>query len=364
MINQKSDMGIIETSFGSLEDGRKVALYELKNANGVAVKISSYGGIITSVKAPDKAGKVEELVLGFDELSGYTSAAYQQEGPYFGAIIGRFGNRIAEGKFTLDGREYSLAKNNGPNHLHGGLKGFDKVLWEAEPFKTADEAVLRLRYVSPDGEEGYPGTLTVEVAYRLDNDNELKIEYTATTDKATVLNLTSHAYFNLSGNIKRDILAHQLQLNAEAFVPIGEDLIPTGDLQNVSGTPFDFKEPRTIGAQIEADHQQLSNARGYDHTWVLAEVAGKRKLAATVYEPDSGRCMEVFTTEPGVQFYTGNFLSGKLSGRGGVVYQQRYGLCLETQHFPDSPNQPQFPSTELRPGETYRSQSSYRFSVK
>lgn len=357
-------MEIVKTDFGSMEDGRAVELYTLSNRQGTEVKITNYGGTIISLKVPDKEGRLEEVVLGFDELSGYTNAAYQEEGPYFGAIIGRFGNRIAGGKFTLEGREYTLAKNNGPNHLHGGIKGFDKVLWEAEPFKAADAVGLKLRYVSPDGEEGYPGTLSVEVSYSLTNDNELKIEYAATTDKTTVVNLTNHAYFNLTGNTKRDILAHQVKINADAFVPVTEDLIPTGDLEEVTGTSFDFTSPHTIGDRIDADNQQLKYARGYDHTWVLNGAAGEMKLAATVYEPASGRFMEAFTTEPGVQFYTGNFLSGKLTGRGGTVYQQRYGLCLETQHFPDSPNQPQFPSTELRPGETYRSQTSYRFSVK
>lgn len=357
-------MEIVKTDFGSMEDGRPVALYTLSNAHGLEVKITNYGGIITSIRVPDKHGRLEEVVLGFDELSGYTNAEYREEGPYFGAIIGRYGNRISEGKFTLDGREYSLAKNNGPTHLHGGIKSFDKVLWETEPFKTAEAVGLKLHYVSPHMEEGYPGTLSVTVSYSLTNDNELKIEYQATTDKTTVVNLTNHAYFNLTGSTKRDILAHQLMIKADAFVPVSESLIPTGDVLEVAGTPFDFTSPHTIGDRIEADHQQLKYARGYDHTWVLNGEGGELKLAATVYEPESGRFMEAFTTEPGVQFYTGNFLSGKLTGRGGTVYQQRYGLCLETQHFPDSPNQPQFPSTELKPGETYRSQTSYRFSVK
>lgn len=357
-------MEIVKTDFGSMEDGRQVALYTLGNTKGLELKITNYGGIITSLKVPDKSGKIEEIVLGFDELSGYTNSAYQEEGPYFGAIIGRYGNRIAKGKFTLDGHEYTLAKNNGPNHLHGGIRSFDKVLWEAEPFKTAEGIGLKLRYVSPHLEEGYPGTLSVEVRYTLTNNNELQIEYQAATDKKTVVNLTNHAYFNLTGNTRRDILAHQVMINADEFVPVSENLIPTGELQQVRDTPFDFKNPHTIGDRIEADHQQLKYAKGYDHTWVLNDEGGALKLAATVYEPESGRFVEAFTTEPGVQFYTGNFLSGKLTGRGGTVYQQRYGLCLETQHFPDSPNQPQFPSTELRPGETYRSQTSYRFSVR
>lgn len=357
-------MEIVKKDFGSMEDGRAVALYTLSNAHGLEVKITTYGGTIISLKAPDRDGRPEEVVLGFDKLSGYTNGKYYEEGPYFGAIIGRYGNRIAEGKFTLEGQEYTLAKNNGPNHLHGGIKSFDKVLWEAEPFNTAEAAGLKLRYMSPHMEEGYPGTLTVEVSYSLTNDNELKIEYQATTDKTTVVNLTNHAYFNLTGNTKRDILAHQVMINAGRFVPVSENLIPTGDLQEVSGTPFDFTNPQTIGDRIKADHPQLTYARGFDHTWVLNGPNGESKLAATVYEPGSGRFLEAYTTEPGVQFYTGNFLTGKLTGRGGTVYKQRYGLCLETQHFPDSPNQPQFPSTELKPGETYRSQTSYRFSVK
>lgn len=357
-------MEIVKQDFGNMQDGRPVDLYTLSNGRGLEMKVSSYGGIITSIKMPDREGRSEEIVLGFDELSGYTNKAYQEEGPYFGAIIGRYGNRIANGRFTLDGKEYSLAQNNGPNHLHGGIKSFDKVLWEVTPFNTAEAVGLVLHYTSPDGEEGYPGTLSVEVRYTLTSQDELQIEYKATTDKKTVVNLTNHAYFNLTGGVKGDILSHQVLINANAFVPVNENLIPTGGLQQVQGTPFDFSREHRVGDRIEADHQQLAYARGYDHTWVLNGAKEDMKLAATVYEPESGRYLETFTTEPGVQFYTGNFLSGKLTGRGGIVYQQRYGLCLETQHFPDSPNQPQFPSTELEPGETYRSRTTYRFSTR
>lgn len=361
---KKEDMKVAKTDFGKLEDGTPVDLYTLTNQKGAEVRITNYGGTVLSLKVPDKEGRLEDVVLGFDSVAGYRGEVYLQEGPYFGALIGRYGNRIAKGKFTLDGVEYELATNNGPNHLHGGLQGFDKVVWEAEEFESEEGVGVKLHYVSEDGEEGYPGNLTVDVIYLLTGDNELEIDYKATTDKATVVNLTNHSYFNLTGNAKRDILAHEVMINADQFIPVDETLIPTGELQNVEGTPFDFTEPTAVGKRIEDENEQLEFGMGYDHCWVLNGEEGEMKLAATVHEPTSGRLMEVFTTEPGIQFYTGNFLNGRLTGKSGVAYKQRYGLCLETQHFPDSPNQPQFPSVVLNSGETYQTKTTYKFSVK
>lgn len=352
-------MKVEKVDFGTTKEGTPIDLYVLTNSNGVVAKITNYGGIVTSLILPDKNGKMEDVVLGFDSLSGYL----QDDVPYFGAIIGRYGNRIAEGKFNLDRQEYTLAKNNGPNTLHGGVRGFDKRVWQAEEVRTDRGVGVKLHYVSHDGEEGYPGNLTVDVVYTLTDHNELVIEYTATTDKPTVVNLTNHSYFNFTGNTRRDILDHQVMINANKFVPVDGDLIPTGQLQDVEGTPMDFAEPTKVGQSINADDEQIKLGRGYDHTWVLGE-SGEMKLAATVYEQTTGRYMEVHTTEPGVQFYSGNFLDGSFVGKGGVTYQHRYGLCLETQHFPDSPNQPNFPSVALRPGETYTSKTVYKFSVK
>jgi aldose 1-epimerase len=361
---EKEDMKVSKTDFGRLENGTAVDLYTLTNENGVEVKITNYGGTVTSLKVPDKEGRLEDVVLGFDSIDGYRSEVYLQEGPYFGALIGRYGNRIANGRFTLDGVEYELATNNGPNHLHGGIQGFDKVVWEAEEFESEEGVGVKLQYVSEDGEEGYPGKLAVDVVYLLTKDNELEIDYKATTDKTTIVNLTNHSYFNLTGNAKRDILAHEVMIKADKFVPVDETLIPTGELKDVEGTPFDFTESTAVGKRIEDENKQLEYGKGYDHCWVLNGEDGEMRLAATVHEPTSGRLMEVFTTEPGIQFYTGNFLNGKLTGKNGVAYQQRYGLCLETEHFPDSPNQPHFPSVELRPEETYQTKTTYKFSVK
>jgi aldose 1-epimerase len=351
-----------EEPFGTMPDGREVRLYTLTNANGLEVRAIDYGGIILSLRVPDREGTLEDVALGYDALGSYL-----EETPYFGAIIGRYGNRIGEGRFTLDGSTYQLATNDGPNHLHGGLKGFDKVLWEAEPFEHEEGVGLVFTYTSPGGEEGYPGTLQARVTYTLTDDDALVFDYEATTDQATPVNLTQHTYFNLAGHDEGDILGHQLMINAEAFTPVDSTLIPTGEIRSVEGTPFDFREPTAIGTRIDEDNRQLRFGLGYDHNFVLRRAsapADSLVLAARVYEPASGRVMEVYTTEPGLQFYSGNFLDGSLTGKGGVVYEYRTGFCLETQHYPDSPNQPDFPSTILRPGEVYRSQTVYAFSVQ
>lgn len=345
--------------FGTMPDGKAVSLYTLTNASGMTMKVMNYGGIITSLTAPDKNGKFEDVVLGYDSLSGYLKSS-----PYFGALIGRYGNRIAKGKFSLDGKTYTLAKNNGENNLHGGPKGFDTRYWNIEKQNVDNGSAIKLSYTSQDMEEGYPGTLNVEVIYHLTDSNELKIDYKATTDKKTVVNLTQHSYFNLSGNTKSDILSHELMLSSDKFVPVDKTLIPTGELKPVSETPFDFKTPTAIGARIDKDDQQLKFGQGYDHCWVLNTGGDVSKAAATLYDPTSGRVMSVFTTEPGIQFYSGNFLDGSITGKFGVVYKNRYGLCLETEHFPDSPNQKSFPTVELNPGQEYKTQTIYRFTVK
>lgn len=343
--------------FGTLPDGRDVFRHVISNANGVEVHVINYGGIITHLKAPDRNGNIEDIVLGFDSLDGYL-----QQPPYFGAIVGRYGNRIANGKFTIDGKEFTLAQNNNGQHLHGGLTGFDKVFWNIERLDSAKGNGLRLTYRSKDMEEGYPGNLDIAVDYVLTDDNELKIDYSATTDKPTVVNLTQHTYFNLSGG-RRDILDHILEIPADRYIPVTDVLIPTGELAPVKGTPFDFTSPTTVGQRISADHKQLKIAGGYDHCWVLNGGDGM-KPAGTLYDSITGRTVEVRTTEPGIQFYSGNFLDGSITGKKGVVYKHRYGLCLETEHFPDSPNQPQFPSVLLTPGETYSTQTIYKFGTK
>lgn len=342
-------------SFGKTAEGAAVTEYTLTNKNGVSLSVINYGGIITKLVVPDRHGKLEDIVLGYDSLDGYL-----QESPYFGAIVGRYGNRIANGKFILDGTSYTLAQNNNGQHLHGGIKGFDKVYWNIEEL---DSNRLKLTYLSKDMEEGYPGNLNIEVIYALTDDNELKIDYSAVTDKKTIVNITQHSYFNLTGNVKRDILEHQVEIYADRFVPVTKVLIPTGELKKVHGTPFDFTRQASVGSRINEKDEQLEVGGGYDHCWVLSE-PGQMKHAATVYEPGSGRVMDVYTTEPGIQFYSGNFLDGSLTGKSGIVYGHRYGLCLETEHFPDSPNQKSFPSTELKPGETYRTQTVYKFSTK
>jgi aldose 1-epimerase len=346
-------------SFGQA-DGRKVDLYTLTNMQGAEVKIATYGGIIVSLKVPDRQGQLDDVVLGSDKLEGYFKAPTV----YMGALVGRYANRIARGRFTLGGKEYTLATNNGENHLHGGNKGFDKVVWNARPLNTKAGPALELRYLSRDGEEGYPGNLSVRVLYTLTDKNELRIDYTASTDKETVINLTVHPYFNLAGQGNGDILNHQLLINADRFTPTDAKAIPTGELRSVKGTPFDFTKLTAIGARINETDEQLKFGNGYDHNFVLNGRMGMLRQAARVYEPTSGRVMEVWTTEPGVQLYTGNYLDSTIQAKGGKTYNQRYGFCLETQHFPDSPNKPDFPSTILRKGARYQTSTIYRFSIK
>ena len=354
---QKS--GIEKVEYGKLPSGQTADLYTLRNAAGMTAKITNYGGIIVSLTAPDRNGKFEDVTLGQDSLS-----AYAKNNPYFGALIGRYGNRIAKGKFTLEGKSYTLVTNNMGNHLHGGTVGFDKVLWTATPI-DGDEPALKLTYTAKDGEEGYPGNLAVEVTYTLQKNNALKIDYQATTDKPTVVNLTNHSYFNLTGGAKRDILNHVVTLNADRFLPVDKTLIPTGKLQPVANTPFDFTEPTVVGTRInDSTDTQINYGGGYDHAWVLSGSGDSSKLAATVYEPTSGRVMEVRTDQPAIQFYTGNFLDGSVMGREGFAYKKRYAICLETEHYPDSPNHPAFPTTELRPGQTYKTTTIYQFSTR
>ena len=350
--NSTTKMGITEKSFGTF-NGEAVTEYTLTNANGMQVGIINYGGTLTKILTKDKDGKFGDVILGFDSIAGYT----QKGNPFFGALIGRYGNRIAKGHFTLDGTTYTLAQNNNGQSLHGGIKGYDKVMWKAE--KQPGDSSLKLTYLSKDGEEGYPGNLSVQVIYTLTADNGLKIDYSATTDKATPVNLTNHAYFNLSAGKDSTILDHELSLKADKFTEVDSVLIPTGKLPDVKGTPMDFNTAKKIGKDIAAVKG------GYDHNWVLSKNANTLELAATLYHAASGRFMEVYTTEPGVQFYSGNFLDGTLTNTiGGQKYVQHAALCLETQHFPDSPNQPTFPSTILKPGEKYTHTSVYKFSVK
>jgi len=349
--------------FGNTPGGTATQLFTLQNAHGLKATISTFGGTLTSLLVPDRSGQLGDVVLGFDKLEGYTNDLYVNENPYFGALIGRYGNRIAKGKFTLDGQTYQLPINNSPNSLHGGTTGYNRRVWQATPGTSAAGPTLTLTYRSPAGEEGYPGVLNVQVVYTLTNADALRLDYTATADKATVLNLTSHSYFNLNYGHDQNILGHVLTLNADRFTPVDNTLIPTGVLQPVAGTPMDFRQPHTIGERIK----QVPGAApgGYDHNWVLADkMRTSMQPAATVYEPASGRTMEVFTDQPGIQFYSGNFLKGNLTGKGGVAYVQHYGFCLETQHFPDSPNRPNFPSTVLKAGETFRSSTEYRFGVR
>ncbi|MBU6299200.1 MAG: galactose mutarotase, partial [Alphaproteobacteria bacterium] len=334
-------------------------IYTLTNKNGLEARIMTYGATLVALKAPDRNGHMADIVLGFDSLEPYVAGV-----PFYGATIGRFANRIANGRFTLDGVTYQLPKNDGPNSLHGGTKGFDKRVWTAQPAEGKDGPELKLTYVSADGEEGYPGELTIHVTYQLRNENALSIEYQATTTKATPVNFTNHSYFNLSGDFNRDILHDVMMINADKFTPVNAALIPTGELRPVAGTPFDFRKPTVIGARINDNNEQLHFAHGYDDNWVLVKPRpGAMSLAAMVSDPETGRVVEVRTTEPGIQFYTGNFQDGKPAGKG-TVYKYRTGLTLETQHFPDSPNQPSFPSTILRPGHTFVSRTEFIFRTE
>ena len=348
---------IASASFGRAGD-RNVEIYTLTNAHGLEARIMTYGAALVSLKTPDRAGRLQNIVLGFDALEPYLAGV-----PYFGASVGRFANRIANGRFTLDGKAYQLPRNDGPNSLHGGTRGFDKRIWTAEPLESPQGPAVRLTYVSAAGEEGYPGQLTARVTYRLGNDDTLTIEFEATSTAATPVNLANHAYFNLTGDPRNTILKHLLTINADRFTPVNATLIPTGELRPVAGTPFDFRAPQAIGSRIEAADEQLRLGHGYDHNWVLNQSApGTATLAAVLMDPQSGREMQVRTTQPGLQFYTGNFLDGKPAGSG-TVFPHRTGLCLETQHFPDSPNQPAFPATILRPGERFSATTVLTFRV-
>jgi len=353
-------MRIKKTIFGET-DGRVVHLYTLENSNGLVAKITTYGGILTEMHVPDADGNVRDIVLGFENIDGYLEGH-----PYFGAIVGRVANRIEKGKFALDGRTYELAVNNGPNHLHGGIKGFDKAVWDAEPTESSSGPALKLTYLSEDGEEGYPGNLKLTVIYALTHENELVVQMSAETDKATPVNIANHSYWNLAGQGSGDILGHTLFINADRYTPTDDTLIPTGDIEPVEGTPYDFKKPKRIGKEIGKieGHPELNDPGGYDINFVLNEKPGELKLAARVFDPGSGRTMEVYTSEPGVQFYSGNFLDGTLTGKDGAVYDIHSGFCLETQHYPDSINKPDWPSVVLRPGETYNHVMVHKFFVK
>ncbi len=349
---------ITKSAFGKLPDGTTIELYTLRNSHGMTATIMTYGGIVTSLTVPDKNGKFGDVVLGYDNLEDYLKSS-----PYFGALIGRYGNRIANGKFSLDGVEYTLATNNAPNALHGGVNGFDKVLWSARSLLTVNGPSLILTHVSLNGDEGYPGNLLVTAIYTVMEDNALKVEFSATTDQKTVVNLTHHSYFNLRGS--GDVLGHIITINADKFTPVDSTLIPTGELRLVAGTPFDFRTPNTIGARIgNTNDEQIVFGGGYDHNWVLNKQTNGLSLAASVYEPTTGRTMEVWSTEPATQFYSGNFLDGTLTGKGGWAYQFRDGFCFEPQHYPDSPNHPAFPTTELKPGETYHNTIIYKFGAE
>ena len=341
--------------------GKPIEVATLKNAKGIEVQAINYGAIITSLKVPDRTGKVADVVLGFDRPEQYWA---EPTPPYFGAIVGRYGNRIAKGQFAIGGKTYKLVTNNGPNHLHGGNRGFDKVYWDMSTKNSPQGSSVVFTRLSPDGEEGYPGNLRATVTYTLTEKNELIVDYRATTDKATTVNLTQHSYFNLAGEGSGDILGHELTINADRYTPVDDTLIPTGQLAPVQGTPFDFRQATAIGARINNDDAQLKAGKGYDHNWVLNGTGTALRVAARLTDPKSGRSMEIQTTEPGIQFYSGNFLDGTIKGKGGHVYALRHGLCLETQHFPDSPNQKNFPSTILQPGKVYTTKTVMTFSAK
>lgn len=358
--SQKLEDKMIEKKlFGKISPSGSVYLYTLTNKNGMKVEIINYGAIVVSLTAPDKNGKLEDVVLGFDNLQDYV-----KDNSFIGAIIGRCANRINKGKIALDGKEYQLTINDGENQLHGGSKGFNKVLWDAVPIESDSAQALKLTYRSPDGDEGYPGNLDIEVIYTLSNRNELKINYKATTDKPTVVNLTNHSYFNLSGSPVNTILDEELQLDADDMTAVNEVLIPTGELLRVANTPFDFRSPHKIGERINEMNEQLKFGGGYDHNWVLNNYNGSVRKVGELFEPNNGRLMEIYTDQPGMQFYSGNFMNGTLKGKKGIIYNYRSALCLEAQHFPNSPNQPNFPSVRLNPGEKYKQQTVYRFTTK
>src|SRR4051812_38510927 len=344
--------------FGRMPDGKAVEVYTLTNVRGMEVRAITYGAIIQAIRVPDRDGRLDDITLGYDSLPGYLTAS-----PYFGAVVGRYANRIARGQFTLGGQTYRLAANNGPNHLHGGLKGFDKVVWEAKSFQRGDTVGVEFQHTSPDGDEGYPGTLHVSVTYTLTPSNQLEVEYRAKADQATPVNLSQHSYFNLAGEGSGDILGHILEVDADRYTPVDSTLIPTGELASVRNTPFDFRTPMAIGARINQPDPQLKYGKGYDHNFVLNRSGSGAVHAARVEEPKTGRTLDISTTEPGLQFYSGNFLDGTITGKAGHVYAHRSALVLETQHFPDSPNHPNFPSTILRPGKEYRSRTVFAFGV-
>ena len=346
------------TPFGRMPDGKSVEVYTLRNARGMQVRAITYGAIIQAIRVPDRSGHVGDVTLGHDSLQGYLTAS-----PYFGAVVGRYANRIAHGRFTLEGRTYRLAINNGPNHLHGGLKGYDKVVWRARSFQRGDTAGVRFEHTSADGDEGYPGTVRVSVTYTLQPRNELVVEYEAASDRPTPVNLSQHTYFNLAGEESGDILQHVLTVRADRYTPVDTTLIPTGELASVARTPFDFRQPTPIGERIGQPDPQLQRGKGYDHNFVLSHTGAGLFHAVHVLDPQTGRTLDISTTEPGLQFYSGNFLDGTITGKAGHVYGHRSGLVLETQHFPDSPNQPHFPSTILRSGEEYRSRTAFAFGV-
>jgi aldose 1-epimerase len=354
----KRSMDLKKKAFGKTGDGKPVDLFTLANAGGMQVKIATYGATVVSLRVPDRSGASADVVLGYDSLEGYIAGE-----SYFGCIAGRYANRIAAGKFTLHGKKYRLAANEAGNHLHGGQRGFGKVVWQAREFEEDAGAGLILSYISPDGEEGYPGNLECTVRYTLGTANELKIDYRAVADAPTIVNLTNHAYFNLGGAGSGDILNHELMINADRFTPVDGRLIPTGEMKSVSGTPFDFTRPTAIGARIDHEDEQLIFGKGYDHNWVLNKKAGGPCLAARAFEGNSGRILKVYTTQPGLQFYSGNFLDGRRPAKAGRIYPHRGGFCLETQHFPDSPNRPDFPSTVLEPGSEYKHTTIYKFAA-
>jgi aldose 1-epimerase len=345
---------ITQAPFGLTPDGSPVEIFTLRKPGGIEARICNYGGILVSLKAPDRDGHLGDVVLGYDHFDGYLALS-----PYFGALVGRYANRIAQGTFPLEGVTYTLAVNNGPNSLHGGRKGFDKMIWQATQSCSGASPMLSLNYLSKDGEEGYPGDLSVKAIYSLTDDDGLRLDFTATTDKTTIVNLSQHTYFNLAG--KGDVLGHLLEIDADRFTPVDGTLIPTGELRPVAGTPFDFRQPTTIGLRIGQADEQLKHGHGYDHNFVLNHPMGRLDVVARVSEPVTGRVLEVSTTQPGLQFYSGNFLNGAITGKGGQVYHKHAGFCLEAQHFPDSPNHPAFPSVTLKPGEVYRNTIIYRF---